>query len=297
MRVTYYDKDGKVTETKDFGDKASDVVLNYDDTKLFFLIPESITKPARSKKDKLERLYILEQLRFLIEYDYELYTKSELCSKQDVEMSCYLRDIGCKDIEELKPTRNNNSNYQPDQAFSEMRDRLFRHIRQKHGTNLPDIRHHLISKTKRNNIQYSKIVRDPQSKDSGYNQVYLYSDDLSPEVCYLLSLLAPLGDISEKQIYEEPLFKDNKFLLSIARALYRTNGINRSVLYNLLRLFMPTTYKTTQLQGVLGFSTSTEIAEEGVFLEIHSIDELGEKIESYNIEKSELVSLFCISAT
>ena len=36
MRVTYYDKDGKVTETKDFGDKASDVVLNYDDTKLFF---------------------------------------------------------------------------------------------------------------------------------------------------------------------------------------------------------------------------------------------------------------------
>ena len=38
MRVTYYDKDGKVTETKDFGDKASDAVLNYDDTKLFFSI-------------------------------------------------------------------------------------------------------------------------------------------------------------------------------------------------------------------------------------------------------------------
>lgn len=69
MRVTYYDKDGKVTETKDFGDKASDVVLNYDDTKLFFQIPESILKSARSKKDKLERLYLLDQLRFLIEYD------------------------------------------------------------------------------------------------------------------------------------------------------------------------------------------------------------------------------------
>ena len=294
MRVTYYDKDGKVTETKDFGDKASDVVLNYDDTKLFFLIPESITKPARSKKDKLERLYILEQLRFLIEYDYELYTKSELCSKQDVEMSCYLRDIGCKDIEELKPTRNNNSNYQPDQAFSEMRDRLFRHIRQKHGTNLPDIRHHLISKTKRNNIQYSKIVRDPQSKDSGYNQVYLYSDDLSPEVCYLLSLLAPLGDISEKQIYEEPLFKDNKFLLSIARALYRTNGINRSVLYNLLRLFMPTTYKTNQLQGVLGFSHKV-ISTENNNLIITCRDGLNNTLSEISIPRAQLANMFAVS--
>ena len=294
MRVTYYDKDGKVTETKDFGDKASDVVLNYDDTKLFFLIPESITKPARSKKDKLERLYILEQLRFLIEYDYELYTKSELCSKQDVEMSCYLRDIGCKDIEELKPTRNNNSNYQPDQAFSEMRDRLFRHIRQKHGTNLPDIRHHLIRKTKRNNIQYSKIVRDPQSKDSGYNQVYLYSDDLSPEVCYLLSLLAPLGDISEKQIYEEPLFKDNKFLLSIARALYRTNGINRSVLYNLLRLFMPTTYKTNQLQGVLGFSHKV-ISTENNNLIITCRDGLNNTLSEISIPRAQLANMFAVS--
>lgn len=297
MRVTYYDKDGKVTETKDFGDKASDVVLNYDDTKLFFQIPESIMKPARSKKDKLERLYLLEQLRFLIEYDYELYTKSELCSKQETEMSCYLRDIGCKDIERMEPTQNdNNSNYQPNQAFAEMRDRFFRQTRQKHGTNLSDIRHHLISKTKKNNIQYSKIVRDSQSKDSGYNQVYLYSDDLSPEVCLLLSLLAPIGDISEKQIYEESLFKDNKFLLSIARALHRTNGINRSVLYNLLRLFMPTTYKTTQLQGVLGFSTST-IAQEGDSFEIHSIDELGDEIESYSFDKSDLVKLFSISAT
>ena len=125
MRVTYYDKDGKVTETKDFGDKASDAVLNYDDTKLFFQIPESIMKPARSKKDKLERLYLLEQLRFLIEYDYELYTKSELCDKQDVEMSCYLRDIGCKDIEGMKPTQSDNdSNYQPNPVFAEMRDRL-----------------------------------------------------------------------------------------------------------------------------------------------------------------------------
>ena len=296
MRVTYYDKDGKVTETKDFGNKASDVVLNYDDTKLFFQIPESIIKSARSTKDKLERLYLLEQLRFLIEYDYELYTKSELCDKQDGEMSGYLRDIGCK-IEGMEPTQNdNNINYQPNQAFAEMRDRLFRHVRQKHGINLSDIRHHLISKTKRNNIQYSKIVRDPQSKDSGYNQVYLYSDELTPEVCYLLSLLAPLGDISEKQIYEESLFKDNKFLLSIARALYRTNGINRSVLYNLLRLFMPTTYKTTQLQGVLGFSTST-IAQEGDSFEIHSIDELGDEIESYSFTKSDLVKLFSIKAT
>ena len=148
MRVTYYDKDGKVTETKDFGDKASDVVLNYDDTKLFFQIPESIMKPARSKKDKLERLYLLEQLRFLIEYDYELYTKSELCDKQDVEMSCYLRDIGCKDIEGMKPTQSDNdSNYQPNPVFAEMRDRLFRH-----ATNLSDIRHRLINTTKRNNI-------------------------------------------------------------------------------------------------------------------------------------------------
>lgn len=292
MRVTYYDKDGKVTETKDFGDKASDVVLNYDDTKLFFQIPESIIKSARSKKDKLERLYLLEQLRFLIEYDYELYTKSELCDKQDVEMSCYLRDIGCKDIEGMKPTQSDNdSNYQPNPVFAEMRDRLFRH-----ATNLSDIRHRLINTTKRNNIQYSRIVRDPLSKDSCYNQVYLYSDELTPEVCYLLSLLAPLGDISEKQIYEESLFKDNKFLLSIARALYRTNGINRSVLYNLLRLFMPTTYKTTQLQGVLGFSTST-IAQEGDSFEIHSIDELGDEIESYSFKKSDLVKLFSISAT
>ena len=78
MRVTYYDKDGKVTETKDFGEKASDVVLNYDDTKLFFQIPESIMKPARSKKDKLERLYLLEQLRFLIESDYEYITLGRL---------------------------------------------------------------------------------------------------------------------------------------------------------------------------------------------------------------------------
>ena len=297
MRVTYYDKDGKVTETKDFGNKASDVVLNYDDTKLFFQIPESIIKSARSTKDKLERLYLLEQLRFLIEYDYELYTKSELCDKQDVEMSCYLRNIGCKDIEGMEPTLNdNNINYQPNQAFSEMRDRLFRHIRQKHATNLSDIRHRLINTTKRNNIQYSRIVRDSLSKDSCYNQVYLYSDELTPEVCYLLSLLAPLGDISEKQIYGESLFKDNKFLLSIARALYRTNGINRSVLYNLLRLFMPTTYKTTQLQGVLGFSTST-IAQEGDSFEIHSIDELGDEIESYSFTKSDLVKLFSISAT
>ena len=294
MRVTYYDKDGKVTETKDFGNKASDVVLNYDDTKLFFQIPESITKPARSKKDKLERLYLLEQLRFLIEYDYELYTKSELCSKQDVEMSCYLRDIGCKDIEELKPTQNNNSNYQPDQAFSEMRDRLFRHIRQKHGTNLSDIRHHLINTTKRNNIQYSRFVRDPLFKDPCYNQVYLYSDELTPEVCYLLSLLAPLGDISEKQIYEEPLFKDNKFLLSIARALYRTNGINRSVLYNLLRLFMPTTYKTNQLQGVLGFSHKV-ISTENNNLIITCRDGLNNTLSEISIPRAQLANMFAVS--
>ena len=289
MRVTYYDKDGKVTETKDFGNKASDVVLNYDDTKLFFQIPESIIKSARSTKDKLERLYLLEQLRFLIEYDYELYTKSELCDKQDVEMSCYLRNIGCKDIEGMEPTLNdNNINYQPNQAFSEMRDRLFRHIRQKHATNLSDIRHRLINTTKRNNIQYSRIVRDSLSKDSCYNQVYLYSDELTPEVCYLLSLLAPLGDISEKQIYGESLFKDNKFLLSIARALYRTNGINRSVLYNLLRLFMPTTYGAKQLQGVLGFSTSTEIAQQNDSVIIKTTDELGKEIASFSYSVSQL---------
>lgn len=298
MRVTYYDKDGKVTETKDFGDKASDVVLNYDDTKLFFQIPESIIKSARSKKDKLERLYLLEQLRFLIEYDYELYTKSELCDKQDVEMSCYLRDIGCKDIEGMKPTQSDNdSNYQPNPVFAEMRDRLFRHVRQENGTNLSDIRHHLINTTKRNNIQYSRIVRDPLSNDPGYNQVYLYSDELTPEVCYLLSLLAPLGDISEKQIYEESLFKDNKFLLSIARALYRTNGINRSVLYNLLRLFMPTTYGAKQLQGVLGFSTSTEIAQQNDSVKIETKDELGKVIASFDISKSDLAFMFGISPT
>ena len=292
MRVTYYDKDGKVTETKDFGDKASDVVLNYDDTKLFFQIPESITKPARSKKDKLERLYLLEQLRFLIEYDYELYTKSELCSKQDVEMSCYLRDIGCKDIEELKPTQNNNSNYQPDQAFSEMRDRLFRH-----ATNLSDIRHRLINTTKRNNIQYSKIVRDPQSKDSGYNQVYSYSDDLSPEVCFLMSLLAPLGDISEKQIYEESLFKDNKFLLSIARALYRTNGINRSVLYNLLRLFMPIVRQKVFPTSNLNFAAGAEIKEQNDIFVIDNVDDLDNVVEHREIRKSELASIFCVELT
>ena len=290
MRVTYYDKDGKVTETKDFGDKASDVVLNYDDTKLFFLIPESITKPARSTKDKLERLYLLEQLRFLIEYDYELYTKSELCDKQDVEMSCYLRDIGCKDIEGMKPTQSNNdSNYQPNPVFAEMRDRLFRH-----ATNLSDIRHRLINTTKRNNIQYSKIVRDPHSKDSCYNQVYLYSDELTPEVCYLLSLLAPLGDISEKQIYEESLFKDNKFLLSIARALYRTNGINRSVLYNLLRLFMPTTYKTNQLQGVLGFSHKV-ISTENNNLIITCRDGLNNTLSEISIPRAQLANMFAVS--
>ena len=290
MRVTYYDKDGKVTETKDFGDKASDVVLNYDDTKLFFQIPESIIKSARSTKDKLERLYLLEQLRFLIEYDYELYTKSELCDKQDVEMSCYLRDIGCKDIEGMKPTQSNNdSNYQPNPVFAEMRDRLFRH-----ATNLSDIRHRLINTTKRNNIQYSRIVRDPLSKDSCYNQVYLYSDELTPEVCYLLSLLAPLGDISEKQIYEESLFKDNKFLLSIARALYRTNGINRSVLYNLLRLFMPTTYKTNQLQGVLGFSHKV-ISTENNNLIITCRDGLNNTLSEISIPRAQLANMFAVS--
>lgn len=291
MRVTYYDKDGKVTETKDFGDKASDVVLNYDDTKLFFQIPESIIKSARSKKDKLERLYLLEQLRFLIEYDYELYTKSELCDKQDVEMSCYLRDIGCKDIEGMKPTQSDNdSNYQPNPVFAEMRDRLFRH-----ATNLSDIRHRLINTTKRNNIQYSRIVRDPLSKDSCYNQVYLYSDELTPEVCYLLSLLAPLGDISEKQIYEESLFKDNKFLLSIARALYRTNGINRSVLYNLLRLFMPTTYKTTQLQGVLGFSTITDISMNQDVYVIKYKDGLNNTLSEIKMYRTDLAKMFAVS--
>ena len=290
MRVTYYDKDGKVTETKDFGDKASDVVLNYDDTKLFFQIPESIIKSARSTKDKLERLYLLEQLRFLIEYDYELYTKSELCDKQDVEMSCYLRDIGCKDIEGMKPTQSNNdSNYQPNPVFAEMRDLLFRH-----ATNLSDIRHRLINTTKRNNIQYSRIVRDPLSKDSCYNQVYLYSDELTPEVCYLLSLLAPLGDISEKQIYEESLFKDNKFLLSIARALYRTNGINRSVLYNLLRLFMPTTYKTNQLQGVLGFSHKV-ISTENNNLIITCRDGLNNTLSEISIPRAQLANMFAVS--
>ena len=293
MRVTYYDKDGKVTETKDFGDKASDVVLNYDDTKLFFLIPESITKPARSTKDKLERLYLLEQLRFLIEYDYELYTKSELCDKQDVEMSCYLRDIGCKDIEGMKPTQSNNdSNYQPNPVFAEMRDRLFRH-----ATNLSDIRHRLINTTKRNNIQYSKIVRDPHSKDSGYNQVYLYSDELTPEVCYLLSLLAPLGDISEKQIYEESLFKDNKFLLSIARALYRTNGINRSVLYNLLRLFMPIVRQKVFPTSNLNFAAGAEIKEQNDIFVIDNVDDLDNVVEHREIRKSELASIFCVELT
>ncbi len=291
MRVTYYDKDGKVTETKDFGNKASDVVLNYDDTKLFFQIPESIMKPARSKKDRLERLYLLEQLRFLIEYDYELYTKSELCDKQDVELSCYLRDIGCKDIEGMKPTQSDNdSNYQPNPVFAEMRDRLFRH-----ATNLSDIRHRLINTTKRNNIQYSRIVRDPLSKDSCYNQVFLYSDELTPEICLLLSLLAPLGDISEKQIYEESLFKDNKFLLSIARALYRTNGINRSVLYNLLRLFMPTTYKTTQLQGVLGFSTISDISMNQDVYVIKYKDGLNITLSEISMSRKDLAKMFAVS--
>ena len=114
MKATYFDKDGNVTETKDFGETVSADVLDYNDERLFFEIPESIMKAARSKTDKLERLYLLDQLRFLIEYDYELYTKSELCNKQDVEMSCYLRDIGCKDIEGMKPTQSDNdSNYQP----------------------------------------------------------------------------------------------------------------------------------------------------------------------------------------
>jgi len=293
MRVTYYDKDGKVTETKDFGDKASDVVLNYDDTKLFFQIPESIIKSARSTKDKLERLYLLEQLRFLIEYDYELYTKSELCDKQDVEMSCYLRDIGCKDIEGMKPTQSDNdSNYQPNPVFAEMRDRLFRH-----ATNLSDIRHRLINTTKRNNIQYSRIVRDPLSKDSCYNQVYLYSDELTPEVCYLLSLLAPLGDISEKQIYEESLFKDNKFLLSIARALYRTNGINRSVLYNLLRLFMPIVRQKVFPTSNLNFAAGAEIKEQNDIFVIDNVDDLDNVVEHREIRKSELASIFCVELT
>ena len=295
MRVTYYDKDGKVTETRDFGDNASDVVLNYDDTKLFFQIPESIMKPARSKIDKLERLYLLEQLRFLIKYDFELYTKSELCGKQDVEMSCFLRDIGCKDIEGMKLAQNDkNINYQPNPAFAEMRGRLFRYVRQKQSTSISDIRHRLINTTKRNNIQYSKIVRDPLSKDPGYNQVYLYPDDLSPDVCFLMSLLAPLGEISEKQRYEESLFNDNKFLLSIARSLYRTNGISRSVLYNLLRLFMPTTYKTNQLQGVLGFSHKV-ISTENNNLIITCRDGLNNTLSEISIPRAQLANMFAVS--
>ena len=295
MRVTYYDKDGKVTETRDFGDNASDVVLNYDDTNLFFQIPESITKSARSKKDKLERLYLLDQLRFLIEYDYELYTKSELCGKQDVEMSCYLRDIGCKDIEGMKPTqRDSDSNYQPNPAFAMMRERLFRHIKLKHSANLSDIRHRLINTTKRNNIQYSKIVRDPLSKYPVYNQDYLYHDDLWPNVCFLMSLLAPLGDISEKQIYEESLFNDNKFLLSIARSLYRTGGINRSTLYNLLRLFMPATYKTTQLQGVLGFSHTDISMNQDVYV-ITFKNALNITLSEISMFRTDLAKLFAVS--
>jgi hypothetical protein len=109
-----------------------------------------------------------------------------------------------------------------------------------------------------------------------------------------MSLLAPLGDISEKQGYEEPLFKDNKFLLSIARALYRTNGINRSVLYNLLRLFMPTTYKTNQLQGVLGFSHKV-ISTENNNLIITCRDGLNNTLSEISISRKELADMFAVS--
>ena len=56
MKATYFDKDGKVTETKDFGEVVSDDALTYNDDQLFFEIPESIMKAARSKTDKLNRL-------------------------------------------------------------------------------------------------------------------------------------------------------------------------------------------------------------------------------------------------
>ena len=298
MKATYFDKDGNVTETKDFGETVSADVLDYNDERLFFEIPKSIIKAARSKKDKLERLYLLDQLRFLIKYDYELYTKSELCGKQDVEMSCYLRNIGCKDVEGMKPTQNGkNINYQPNQAFAEMRDRLFRHIRQKQSANLADIRHRLIYMTKRNNIQFSRIVRDPLSKDVSYNQVYTYPDVLSPDVCYLMSLLAPLGDISESQVFEKSLFKDNKFILSIARALFRTSGINRSVLYNLLRLFMPTSQQKVFPASTLNFSAGAEIDEQNDTFIIDNVDDLDNVVASYTFSKSELASIFGVELT
>jgi len=113
----------------------------------------------------------------------------------------------------------------------------------------------------------------------------------------LLSLLAPLGDISEKQIYEESLFKDNKFLLSIARALYRTGGINRSVLYNLLRLFMPIVRQKVFPTSNLNFAAGAEIKEQNDIFVIDNVDDLDNVVEHREISKSELASIFCVELT
>ena len=60
---------------------------------------------------------------------------------------------------------------------------------------------------------------------------------------------------------------------------------------------MPTTYGAKQLQGVLGFSTSTEIAQQNDSVIIKTTDELGKEIASFNITKSALADMFNIFAT
>jgi len=292
MKATYFDKDGKVTETKDFGEVVSDDALTYNDDQLFFEIPESIMKAARSKTDKLERLYLLDQLRFLIKYDFELYTKSEMCAKQEAELSCFLKECGCKDFEEFFGPQ--SYGYKPDNAYSTRRNELHSVLRMHQRSGMADIRHHLISVTKSNNIQYSRVVRNPQKINAWSGGDIIYSDELTPEIGFLMSLLAPLGDISEKQTLPGDIFKDNKFVLSVARALYRTKGIERSLLYNLLRLYLPAKKNVNQMQGTLSF-INTEISTQENSFVIKNKNELGRTVCYIEIAKDELATMFSVS--
>ena len=294
MKATFFDKDGNVIETKNTGNTASKMVLDYYDGQLFFDIPESIMEAARTKTGKLERLYLLDRLRFLIKYDFELYMKSDLCALQSTELSHFLKDLGCKDYEELAVPQ--SSDYKPSNAYPTLEHEMFRaFLRKRNGFNLAEFRHYLINTTKRNNIKYSRIIRNPQYYGELHIDESLCLNTPVPDIAFLISLLSPLGDISEKQMLQGNLLEDNKFVLSIARTLYRTDGIYRSYLYNLLRLFLPTKNKVKQTQGLLNFSRTYISTQEDNFV-IENKNELGCVVSTIEISKDDLAAMFSASS-
>lgn len=208
----------------------------FNDQELFFEIPQEILTNVRSNKQKITQSYMLNRLRFLITYDFNLFLSAN--SEVLVDIPIFNCDDVC--FEKLLAQCKKNIEY----AKNDTERHLAEH------------RLELFERTNFRKIHINSLHKDILAKQIGEEQMkfcaecqlqytpyqYLFSKELPQSVkieheeLIFACHIKPWADVIKSSSIIRPTIDDDKFLLRVARALFVTGGKFRSNLYTLLYL-------------------------------------------------------------